>query len=298
MNELRKLGLIEFIASPVVTGGVLHGSFARQGLVIESEQTHSSTEQMKGLCAGTWHMASTAFDNVLAWSGREGHEIVAIAPAAQGVFLPVIVRPEIRSWDDLRGKPLAVDAVDTAYALVLRRILQAHGLEMDNGDYSLVPAGAPPQRYESMAKGETFAAILNPPWDHRAVEDGMALFGDHREVLPDYPGAVYAVTRTFAEANRTWVTGFLKGLIDATGWLLDPATSDLAVRQMSAGEGGGEKPVRARLARVPRELTLNRDGLRVVLDLRVRFGMTPGLGSDLATYVDTSYAEEAMKTMR
>src|SRR3990167_2018961 len=261
MNELRKLGLIEFIASPVVTGGVLHGSFARQGLVIESEQTHSSTEQMKGLCACTWHMASTAFDNVLAWSGREGHEIVAIAPAAQGVALPVIVRPEIRSWDDLRGKPLAVDAVDTAHALVLRR-------------------------------------ILHPPWDHRAVEDGMTLFGDHREVLPDYPGAVYAVTRTFAESNRTWVTGFLKGLIDATGWLLDPATSDLAVRQMSAGEGGGEKPVRERLARVPRELTLNRDGLRVVLDLRVRFGMTPGLGSDLATYVDASYAEEAMKTMR
>lgn len=298
MIELRKLGLIEFVAGPVVTGGVLHGSFNRQGLTVDSEQTQSSTEQMKGLCAGKWHIASTAFDNVLAWSGRDGHDIVAIAPASQGVNLPVCVRPEIRSWDDLRGKPLAVDAVDTAYALVLRRILQAHGLELDHGDYRLVPAGAPLHRFESMAKGETFAAILNPPWDQRAVESGMKQFGDHREVLPDYPGSVYAVTRNFAEANRESVKGFLGGLIDATNWLLDPATSDVAVRELSTSGGTAEKLVRAGLARVPRDLNLNMDGMRVVLDLRVRFGMTPGRGSDLATYIDASFAREAMATMR
>lgn len=296
MSELRTLGLIEFVASPVVTGGAVHGSFARHGLVIESERTQSSTEQMKGLCAGRWALASTAFDNVLAWSGREGQDVVAIAPAAQGVALPVVVRPEIRSWNDLRGKPLAVDAVDTAYALVLRRILQAHGLELDKCDYSLVPAGATPQRHASLTSGETFAAILNPPWDQRAIEDGMTRFGDHSEVLPDYPGTVYAVTRRFAEANRGGVIGFLKGLIDATRWLLDPATSQQAMRQMFAGEADGTKSAKA-LDRVPRELILDRDGLRVVLDLRVRFGMTPRQGSDLANYVDTSYVEEASRTM-
>ena len=55
--------------------------------------------------------------------------------------LPVYVRPEIKTWDDLRGKALAVDAVDTAYALVLRRVLLAHGLEMDRGDYTLIAKG-------------------------------------------------------------------------------------------------------------------------------------------------------------
>jgi len=296
MTELRKLGLIEFAASPVVISGALHGSFERQGLLVESERTQSSTEQMKGLCAGRWPLASTAFDNVLAWSGRENEDIVAIAPAAHGVALPVVVRPEIRNWGDLHGKPLAVDAVDTAYALVLRRVLQAHGLELDKCDYSLVPVGATPHRYASMTKGETFAAILNPPWDQRAVDDGMTRLGDHREVLPSYPGVVYAVTRGFAEANRESVIGFLKGLIDATRWLLDPATSQQAIQQMSEGNADGAKLAKD-LDRVPRELVLDRDGLEVVLDLRVRFGMTPTRGDDLAAYVDTSYAEEAIRSM-
>jgi hypothetical protein len=78
--------------------------------------TPNSTDQMLGLGKGSWQIVSTAFDNVLGWSGREGAEIVAIAQVSQGITLPVYVRPEITSWTDLRGKKLA-DA-DTAYALV------------------------------------------------------------------------------------------------------------------------------------------------------------------------------------
>jgi len=107
------------------------GFLAAAGLDVDVKVTPNSTDQMRGLGQGSWQIVSTAFDNVLGWSGREGTEIVAIAQVAQGVVLPVYVRPEIKTWEDLRGKPLAVDAVDTAYALVLRRVLLAHGLEME-----------------------------------------------------------------------------------------------------------------------------------------------------------------------
>ena len=112
------------------------GIFAAAGLEVDVMVTPNSTDQMRGLSLGSWQIVSTAFDNVLGWSGREGAEIVAIAQVAQGITLPVYVRPEIKSWEQLRGKPLAVDAVDTAYALVLRRILLAHGLEMERGHYT------------------------------------------------------------------------------------------------------------------------------------------------------------------
>ena len=51
--------------------------------------------------------------------------------------------------------------------------------------------------------------------------------------------------------------------------------------------------MRARLDRITPDLTINIEGLRVVLDLRVRFGLTPPMGPDLAAYVDTSYAKDA-----
>src|SRR5918994_6243758 len=183
--------------------------FAAKGLEVEVTVTPNSTDQMRGLSKGAWQIVSTAFDNVLGWSGREGAEIVALAQAAQGITLPVYVRPEIKSWEDLRGKPLAVDAVDTAYALVLRRILLAHALEMDRGDYTLLPKGATGHRLESMNQGETFAGVLNPPWDARANAAGMKRFADQREILPDYPGGVFAVSRKWADENRATLVKYL-----------------------------------------------------------------------------------------
>ena len=294
MADLRTVRLISFGASPVVTAGTLHGSFERQGLAIDHTETPNSTVQMRGLSTGEFDIASTAFDNVLAWSGREGAEIVAIAPAGQGIVLPVVVRPVINDWEDLRGKPLAVDAVDTAFALVLRRVLQAHGLDLDEGDYEFVPAGATGYRFESMEKGETFAAVLNPPWNQRAIEAGMKAFGDHREVLPNYPGGVYAVSRKFTEENRDVVVGFLKGLIEASNWIADPATADLAEKRLAAESGSPEDEVKSRLGRITPDMTINRGGLEVVLDLRVRFGLTPPMGPDLSAYVDSSYGESAI----
>lgn len=294
MADLRTVRLISFGASPVVTAGTLHGSFERQGLAIDHTETPNSTVQMRGLSTGEFDIASTAFDNVLAWSGREGAEIVAIAPAGQGIVLPVVVRPEINDWEDLRGKPLAVDAVDTAFALVLRRVLQAHGLDLDAGDYEFVPAGATGYRFESMEKGETFAAVLNPPWNQRAIEAGMKAFGDHREVLPNYPGGVYAVSRKFAEENKDVVVGFLKGLVEASNWIADPATADLAAKRLAAESGSPEDEVKSRLGRITPDMTINREGLEVVLDLRVRFGLTPPMGPDLSVYVDSSYGEAAI----
>lgn len=294
MADLRTVRLISFGASPVVTAGTLHGSFERQGLAIDHTETPNSTVQMRGLSTGEFDIASTAFDNVLAWSGREGAEIVAIAPAGQGIVLPVVVRPEINDWEDLRGKPLAVDAVDTAFALVLRRVLQAHGLDLDAGDYEFVPAGATGYRFESMEKGETFAAVLNPPWNQRAIEAGMKAFGDHREVLPNYPGGVYAVSRKFAEENRDVVVGFLKGLVEASNWIADPATADLAAKRLAAESGSPEDEVKSRLSRITPDMTIKREGLEVVLDLRVRFGLTPPMGPDLSVYVDSSYGEAAI----
>ena len=138
--------------------------------------TPNSTDQMRGLGNGSWQIVSTAFDNVLGWSGREGAEIVAVAQVAQGITLPVYVRPEIKSWEDLRGKPLAVDAVDTAYALVLRRVLLAHGLEMDRGDYTLIAKGTTGHRLDSMTKEKLLPAFSIRRGTSRRQARGMVRF--------------------------------------------------------------------------------------------------------------------------
>jgi ABC-type nitrate/sulfonate/bicarbonate transport system substrate-binding protein len=265
------------------------GLFAANGLEVDIMVTPNSTDQMRGLSHGSWQIVSTAFDNVLGWSGREGAEIVAIAQVAQGITLPVYVRPEITSWEELRGKPLAVDAVDTAYALVLRRILLAHGLELDRGDYTLLPKGATGQRLESMTQGETFAGVLNPPWDAKANAAGMKRFADQREILPDYPGGVFAVNRQWADENRDTVVHYLAAWDEGLRWARDEKNRDEVTKLIAEAEKMDEKNAANRLRQLPTDGRLNLAGLQSVLDLRVQFGLTPPMGKDLVKYYDESF---------
>ena len=275
--------------------GRAKGMFAARNLEVDVMVTPNSTDQMRGLGQGSWQLVSTAFDNVLGWSGREGAEIVAIAQVSAGNTLPVYVRPEIRSWDDLRGKALAVDAVDTAYALVLRRVLLAHGLEMDRGDYTLIAKGTTGFRLDSMASGETFAGVLNPPWDRKAEAAGMKRFADHREVLPDYPGGVYAVNRKWADENRAFIVNYLNAWNDALRWAQNEKNRDEAIKILAAAEKIDEQAAANRRRQSPNSGVLNLPGLQTVLDLRVQFKLTPPMGQDLAKYYDESFYHQTSK---
>ena len=288
------LRLNVFTPDPATLLARARGLFAAEGFDFQMTVTPNSTEQMRGLGNGTYDVASTAFDNVLAWSGREGAEIVAVTQVADGIVLPVFVRPEIHEWSDLHGKPLAADAVDTAFALVLRRILLAHGLDMDRGDYKLVAVGATSRRLDSMKSRETFAGILNPPIDAQAAAAGMVRFGDHREVLPDYPGGVFAVSRAWAQNHQSELVGFLRAWFASILWASDPANREEAVKLLAAAQNVSPQAAAGALAQLPKDGSLNVPGLQSVLDLRTQFGFKLPMGTSRERYYDTSYHRAAL----
>jgi ABC-type nitrate/sulfonate/bicarbonate transport system substrate-binding protein len=269
------------------------GYFAQERLDVKATITGSSTEQMRGLSQGKFQIATGGFDNVLAWSGKEGAEIVAVAKQTESPSLTLFALPEIKKWEDLGGKKLAADAVDTAYALVLRKILLAHGLDFARGDYQLIGVGATPNRLESMIKGETFASILSPPVDHEAEAAGMVKMAHHREVLPDYPGSSIIVTRRWAESHRAELVSFLRARNAAVAWAKDPANRDAAITVVADTLKIGREDAANRLDELATDGALNIAGLKNVLDLRVQFGFKLPMGNTLEKYYDESYFREA-----
>jgi len=269
------------------------GYFAQERLDVKATITGSSTEQMRGLSQGKFQIATGGFDNVLAWSGKEGADIVAVAKQTESPSLTLFARPEIKKWEDLGGKKLAADAVDTAYALVLRKILLAHGLDFARGDYQLIGVGATPNRLESMIKGETFASILSPPVDHEAEAAGMVKMAHHREVLPDYPGSSIIVTRRWAESHRAELVSFLRARNAAVAWAKDPANRDAAITVVADTLKIGREDAANRLDELATDGALNIAGLKNVLDLRVQFGFKLPMGNTLEKYYDESYFREA-----
>jgi len=292
-KEPGKIELNVFRIDAAMVAARARRFFANEGIDVKITTTPSSTDQMRGVSKGLYNLITGSFDNVLAWSGKEGAEIVAVAQGSDSIVLPVLVRPEIKNWSDLKGKKLAADAVDTAYALVLRRILLAHGLDLERGDYELVAAGATDKRLESMMRGETFAGILGTPFDAKAEAAGFKRLTDHRELLPDYPGRVLAVNRAWTQSHREDLVRFLRAWLAGVRWVKNPANREEALKLVAEELKLNRQAATESVDELSPTGSLNLAGLQNVLDLRVQFGFKLPLGNSLERYYDTSYYKEA-----
>jgi ABC-type nitrate/sulfonate/bicarbonate transport system substrate-binding protein len=290
-QSLRILQVNVFREDPSLTIGRLKGFFAAEGLEVKVIGTGNSTEQMRGLSNGTFQIVSTAFDNVLGWSGREGAELIAISQIIDRANFPVFVRPEIKSWNELRGKKLAVDAVDTAFSLVLRRVLLEQGLDFAKGDYQLVAVGNTPLRLDSMVKGDTFAAVLTPPSDAHAVAAGMVRLGDSTKVLPEFPNTIFATDRAWAQKERAQLVGFLRAWLAATRWIR--ANREEAQKLLEADVKANPKMNRSSIGEMTQTGAINVAAFEAALQLRNGFGLTPPKGPNIAIYYDTQYFDAA-----
>ena len=290
------LRVITFVRYPALEVGAALGYFDAEKLAVSVELTPSSLTQMQGLTAGRWDVAITAFDNLLVSATREGVRSVAFG-VADRADLPLFVRPEIAGYEDLRGRPVAADAVDTAFALVLRRLLLAHGLDFARGDYALVGVGGNPQRVESMRRGESFAAILTPPYDAAAREAGLRQLGHHREVLPDYPGQMMAATAAWLglPANRATAVRFLRAWRRAAIWATDPANRAAAIALLTRRQGISPAAAAVLLDGAIADVALDRAGLASVRDVRVELGLLAAPGPPLERYYDASLDEQARR---
>ena len=280
------------------------GFFADAGLNVELTTTPSSVFQAEKLAAGDFHIAGTAFDNVVAYREGQGAAKFPTPPdffafmGATQVELALIVAPDIATLDDLRGKSLALDALATGFAFVLYEMLARAGLS--RRDVTLAAVGATPQRWESVRAGTHVGTISIEPFTSIAKAQGFKALQTSTDLLPEYQGGSFAARRSWAKDNPEPVKSFIRAYLKGLDWTLAPENREEATRLLLARMPEIKPPVAKpvmesllspRSGLTPRAAILA-DGVRAVLELRSRYGGGPKL-DDPSRYVDLSYYGEA-----
>src|SRR5712692_3244223 len=127
------------------------GLFAKNGLDVKVTPTPSSVFQLTNLIDGKFDIAMTAIDNLIAYREGQGEvpkpgsDLFDIMGGDNG-FLRLVTVPAVKSFGDLSGKTLSVDALTTGYAFVLREILERNLLQKDR-DFATAAAGGVLQRF-------------------------------------------------------------------------------------------------------------------------------------------------------
>jgi ABC-type nitrate/sulfonate/bicarbonate transport system substrate-binding protein len=283
------------------------GLFAVNQVTVKLTATPSSVFQLTNLIDGKFDVAMTAIDNLIAYDEGQGEAPVSRPPdlfafmGGDNGFLSLVTVPEVKSYADLKGKELSVDARTTGYAFVLEKMLQKGGL--NDSDYNLVKAGGVLQRFEALMEKKHAGTLLLSPFEVAAQAKGFTVMGYAIDVLGRYQGLVGAARRDWAKEHAAQLVGYIRAYIAAVDWLYQDANKVDAVALLRRHLPTMSPELADKSYAIlldpkngfQRKARIDIEGVRTVLALRSEYGEPKKALTDPAKYYDPTYYEQATR---
>ena len=282
--------------------GIQDGIFEKHGVKVELKITPTSDFLRAGLAKGDYDVALSAVDNAVAMVEDAGKDVVIVTGGDTGMN-ELIARADIASIEDVRGKTVLVDAPNTAFALLAKKILKNHGL-MAGKDYEVKAIGSTLLRMQAMVDDPTSAAsMLGPPFSFAAKEKGLKSFGRSSDLLGPYQSGGMYVMRAWAKANAGVLERYLAAYIESVRKVRDPANRAEVVSLIAArfkqdaktAERSYESLMEPGFGLAP-DARFDMEGFKAVLALRAEIeGEWGGKPPAPEKYVDLGYYERALE---
>ena len=283
-----------------------HGFFARHGIAATLNITPDSKQLFTGLMDGRHQVAVTALDNIVAYQEQQGEvkfdppsDFFAFMGSDDG-FLSLVAAPEVRTFADLRGKTVSVDAMSNGFSFALREMLARNGIA--ESEVQWARAGGTDRRFAALMERQHAATMLRAPFDLQARNRGFNTLATTRDVIGPYMGIVGAARRSWAQSHSAEVTNFIRAYRDAIRWLKAPGNRAAAEALLVANVPGMSLQIARQSAELmlhPQtgffsDVRLDPQGVRAVLALRSKLGEPRRTLDNPAAYIDERYWQLAM----
>jgi ABC-type nitrate/sulfonate/bicarbonate transport system substrate-binding protein len=303
---MKRLDVIAFAGAsnwPLWAGQHV-GIFSAEGIDLALTLTPTSAHMAQALRAGTAQVTLTSIDNVIAYANGHG-EVPLDGPldffSFMGVddgLLSVMAQPGIETVSALRGKTLAVDALTTGFAFVLKEILAQNGIGDEDVTYLAIGTGA--ERLAALKADQCSATLLNAPLCLAAESLGKVRIVRTRDILGSYQGIVGAARRSWARENSKLLASFIRGFHVSLQWLSDPQNKNAACAILRERLPGLDRAIDLAYdvlitnGGLERSLEIDRSGVDCVIRLRDRYGNRPGGLGGPDRYIDDTFRREAL----
>jgi ABC-type nitrate/sulfonate/bicarbonate transport system substrate-binding protein len=309
-DAVRKLEPVSVIVFPggfnwPIWAAQENGYFEQYGITVTLTPTPNSVFQLVNLIDGKFDIAMTAIDNVVAYNENQGEaptvnkpELVAFMGGDNG-FLRLVTVPEVKTYADLKGRQLSVDALTTGYAFVLRKLLEENGLA--STDYELVKEGGVVERFESLCRKQHSGTLLISPFEVLAEAQGFNRLANAVDQLGHYQGVVGATRRIWAKQHERELVAYIRGYLTGLDWLFEPTNKNKTILLLRSKLPNMSEHLASKSYDIlldpqngfSRKAELNLAGVRTVLSLRSEYGNPRKYLSDPSKYLELIYYEMA-----
>ncbi|MEU4640285.1 ABC transporter substrate-binding protein [Micromonospora sp. NPDC023814] len=217
-----RLGYFPNITHAPAVVGVEKGIFAEKlgtGVTLETKTFNAGPAAIEAIFSGALDAAYIGPNpTVNAFSKSKGEAVRVVSGAASG-GVALVVKPEITSVEQLRGKKIATPQLGNTQDVAIRHWLKEKGLtttKEGGGDVKIIPQENA-QTVETFGSGAIDGAWVPEPFVSRLVNAGGKVLVDERDLWPDGKFVItnLIVSTKFLKAHPDVVKKLVEGQVAA-----------------------------------------------------------------------------------
>ena len=185
--------------------------YEKNGLSVEPILLRGSGQTSQALLGGSLFAAPVALPQVML-ANLSGADMVNVAHTIASPSNKLVVRPEIRKPEDLRGKRIATSALGSLGDFLFRYILRKHGID-PNREITWLSIGTNSERLQALLTGAIDGADVTYPADVQAERRGFRVLIDARKEIT-YPTTSIVTRRKTIQEDRDLVMRFVRSHVE------------------------------------------------------------------------------------
>jgi len=207
-----------YVGVPAVSMGNMIIFFTKEARLFEKHGLDAEVVVMQGsgiasraLVAGSVQISPIATPTVMN-AVLAGSDMVVLAHTMPGVVQALMVRPDIKRTEDLKGKTVGVTTFGSLTDFLVRHLARKKGLHPDK-DFALLQVGGDADRLLALKQGKIPAAALSHPAFVLAQRAGFSLFWDFFKEV-DYPWSEIASRRSIIRQDRELIMRYMRAHLE------------------------------------------------------------------------------------
>ena len=241
------------------------GFFAKYGIESEPVLLRSGATLVTGMASGDIQIGRTAGDAVLS-AVAAGHDIKMLATFSSRNSYDVVVRPNIKRPEDLRGKKLAINSVGGGTWIGAMLWLETFGLDVQRDQILLQSIGDQGTQSQALESGTVDCVFVDSVYSKLLKQKGMNIIAESHEMKQPLVSQSTIMPNNFLRQHPDIAEGYVKGEVEgiafATAPKNKPAVIKMLMRRLRVDANTAEEGYTDMLRGVDRKPFASLEGMR------------------------------------
>ena len=208
---------------------VQNGLFKKNGVEVEPIYVRNSTIQVMALTTGEVQLSHTGGAPTLN-AAATGHDLKIVATFTHEVYWDIVSRPDVKSMEELRGKEIGVTNIGGTTWIGAILGLEHFKLSPERDRIKLQALGDQTVLSQALSSGRIDAILTEPSFTRELRKKGFKVLAELSHARIPFASSGLVLSRNYLQQQPEIVEAVLRGLIEATAFVYNPANQETMLR--------------------------------------------------------------------